>query len=217
MNLYDTRQKLLELRDLDSRIDQIRYSMDKPLGEIGDTLLDWLKRILSILSTVIVAFLLYYYYNGSLRGTRLNFFQILGAIITVTLIIIISGGILLGLSLAVYYIINFIIFLINLIRNKSKTAKERKKDFFEQYNQFMDQRELILKSLRTSEVPFNYRNLDAVEWMITALQNKRGNTYTELINLYEQHLRDERQMREIENLRDENERLQEQLRHTFKN
>lgn len=81
----------------------------------------------------------------------------------------------------------------------------------------MDQRELILKSLRTSEVPFNYRNLDAVEWMITALQNKRGNTYTELINLYEQHLRDERQMREIENLRDENERLQEQLRHTFKN
>lgn len=213
MNLYDTRLKLLELRDLDSRIDQIRYSMDKPLGEIGDTLLDWLKRILSILSTVIVAFLCYY----SNRGTRLNFFGILGAIFNVALVIIISGGILLVLSLAVYYIVNFIIFLINLIRNKSKTAKERRKDFFEQYNQFMDQRELILKSLRTSEVPFNYRNLDAVEWMITALQNKRGNTYTELINLYEQHLRDERQMREIKNLRNENERLQEQLRHTFKN
>lgn len=217
MNLYDTRAKLLELRDLDSQINHVRYYLDKPLGEIGDTLLEWLKRILITISIVIVGFLLYQYYASSIRGYHLNLFQILGAIITFSLGLIVSTAILLALSLAIYYIIKFIIFIVNFIRNKSTKAKERKNDYLEQYSQLMDQRELILKALRTSEIPFDYRNLKAIDWMITALQNKRGNTYTELINLYEQQLRDERQMSEIKNLRSENQRLQERLQRTNRN
>lgn len=217
MNLYDTRAKLLELRDLDSHINRVRYCMAKPLGEIGYTLLEWLKRILITISIVIVGFLLYQYYDSSISGYYLNFFQGLGAIISVALIIIVSAAILAIVSLAVYFIIKFILFIINFIRNKSAKAKERKNDYLEQYSQLMDQRELILKALRTSEVPFDYRNLNAIDWMITALQNKRGNTYTELINLYEQHLRDERQMSELKNLRSENQRLQDQLQRTNRN
>lgn len=217
MNLYDTRAKLLELRDLDLHINRVRYCMAKPLGEIGDTLLEWLKRILITISIVIVVFLLYQYYDSSISGYYLNFFQGLGAIISVALIIIVSAAILSIVSLAVYFLIKFILSIINFIRNKSAKAKERKNDYLEQYNHLMDQRELILKALRTSEVPFDYRNLNAIDWMITAIRNKRGNTYTELINLYEQHLRDERQVREIRNLHSENQRLQEQLQRTNRN
>lgn len=73
-------------------------------------------------------------------------------------------------------------------RKRAYTEKEQVvyDEYIAQYNQTEAKLDMLLDKLETSEIPRKYWHSYALEWMIDALECKRANTLTDLINLYEQ-------------------------------
>lgn len=73
-------------------------------------------------------------------------------------------------------------------RKRAYTEKEQVvyDEYIAQYNQTETKLDMLLDKLKTSEIPRKYWYSYALEWMIDALECKRANTLTDLINLYEQ-------------------------------
>lgn len=66
-------------------------------------------------------------------------------------------------------------------------------------------------SLQKSVVPRNYRGLDAMQFIMTALNDKRADNITDLINLYEEHLDSKKKENLLREIRDENQKMNRQL------
>lgn len=49
-------------------------------------------------------------------------------------------------------------------------------------------REKLLSDLNNSCIPMNYRNLNAINFMIKSYENKQGDTFEELVNLYKNYI-----------------------------
>lgn len=101
-----------------------------------------------------------------------------------------------GIPVLLFFIFKSI--LINHERKRAYTKREQRvyNECESQYIKVETEINSLISLLETSIIPYKYWHSYALEWMIEAIECKRANSLTELINLYEQFADAERRHNE---------------------
>lgn len=110
-----------------------------------------------------------------------------------------------------FHVTKFILKIIHKFRKMSEQEEEEYNYFFERRKQIESNFTYLNNKLNDSEVPEQYRNFNTVNWMVNAYNNGRGNTYSELINLYEQEQYQIHQQQRLEQLYKQQEQANEKI------
>lgn len=201
--LYETRNLLHNISDTKSEY----YKIQNEIKYINyENIFNFIEKI----KTYLKGFFIIY---ASLKSLKiLSTFFITGFRISTLLFIAIDCFIYFLIYLLCIYILNKNISF-NILKNfmKEKKLSNSEVESISNLNNELEILDLKYQNLNNqlskSEIPVNYRNLNALNFMISMYESKRGDTLKELINLYEQELRYQEQQRqhekEMENLRKE--------------
>lgn len=187
--LYYTRQILININGIENdksilfeKINEIRFRKSNKIKKkfsIAMLLLFGFFAIDSIDSMIV---------NINCAKTASNFFSSFFESIGVVLNFLIEMLILLGLffliSCIVKTIISYVISKFDLSEEDNAKINTLKCDI----NKLDLEKNRLLNDLSCSWIPIDYKNLDALNFMIKAYENKQGDTFKELVNLYENHI-----------------------------
>lgn len=205
MDFYQTYYAVRERSNIQNNVDSIDTEIDNISNKEFNT---FTKILIIIVSIVIICFIGYFISDiYHLIHSRRKFFEKLSMIFSTVIVGLISIVIIPFIGLVFYGIIGFII-------SKIKPSKAK----VEQISKLINNREelcqrinILNNSLENSIVPKHYRNLDAMQFMVTAFEHKRANTLTDLINLYEIHVESTNRDNKINELIKEKQNLTNQV------
>lgn len=215
MNLFETYDIVKQIEDLKRKIKDLDSKFRLPYLGIGFNFLYYFWNIIVIGSIGIFLFLLIKQFIDWKHTLYHGFFSSFFGFLNVSIeSLLISVAFFIALSV-LYLIAKFIFFIINKIRNSGEKAKSIKQDYLNEKKSeesaLESQKYLLESQLKYSDIPFTYRNYEALSWMVHAYNNKRADSYADLINLYEQHLQNKKQNLLLCNIKQENYQLKAHL------
>lgn len=202
-SLYETRNLLHSISDTQSEYSKIQNEIKYIKHE---NIFNFIEKI----KTYLKGFFIIYSILESLK--ILSTFFVTGFRISTLFILAFDCFVYFLIYLLCIYILNKDISF-NILKNfmKQKELSNSEVESISNFNNELENLNLKYQNLNNqlskSEIPVNYRNLNALNFMISMYESKRGDTLKELINLYEEELRYQEQQRkhekEMENLRKE--------------
>lgn len=210
MDFYQTYYAVREISNIQDNVDNINkninYIRNKVVNKIIEIL--WVIAIIAIICLAIWFICDAYH---SIHSTY-KFFDKVKEIITYIIIGFISLLILPVILLVLHLVIDYIIdSLLTLIIKPSKAKVEQINKLINNREELYHRINVLKNSLENSIVPKHYRNLDAMQFMVTAFEHKRANTLTDLINLYEIHVESTNRNNKINELIKEKQNLTNQV------
>lgn len=202
-SLYETRNLLHSISDTQSEYSKIQNEIKYIKHE---NIFNFIEKI----KTYLKGFFIIYSILESLK--ILSTFFVTGFRISTLFILAFDCFVYFLIYLLCIYILNKDISF-NILKNfmKQKELSNSEVESISNFNNELENLNLKYQNLNNqlskSEIPVNYRNLNALNFMISMYESKRGDTLKELINLYEEELRYQEQQlkheKEMENLRKE--------------
>lgn len=189
MNIYETLQTVKKLEklcviqsDIQARIEKIKRKNTR-LKLMLFRLVHWSASAMFWLLVIAVFFGIINYCQEV--GKEYNTFDIFGICVYIS-----------GIPVILYFIFKSI--FDKYERKRAYTKKEQivYDECESQYNKAEAEINMLLAELDESPIPYKYWHSYALEWMIDAIECKRANSLTELINLYEQFADAERRHNE---------------------
>lgn len=215
LDLFETYNVVRQIEDLKQKIKDLDLKYKPPYSTIGFNFLYYFWYIIVIGPIGMFLYLLIKQFINWKHTLFHGFLSSFFAFIDVPLkSLLIAGALFIALSV-LYLFTKFVLFIVNKICDSSMKTKAISEECLAkkkaEENLLENQKYSLESQLKFSDIPFAYRNIAALTWMVNAYNNKRANNYADLINLYEQYLQNKCQNIIIYKMQQENYLLKERM------
>lgn len=187
--LYYTRQILININEVEDN----KSILFEKTNEIKFRKANKIKKIFSIVMLFVFVFFTICNINSMLLDINCahvasSFFRSFFESIGIVLDFLIKTLILLVLFLLISCIVKIIISHVTSKFDLSEDDNSKINTLNYEIDNLNSEKNRLLNELSCSWIPMDYKNLDALNFMIKAYENKQGDTFKELVNLYENYI-----------------------------